>query len=84
MTTAGLVGVLLLAAISFNFLSPELGGKPTKEERQLFAQTGHYQAGKFQNLQPTRTLTVPSERGFYWKMLTRSQMGPCPCKSWIR
>jgi L-ascorbate metabolism protein UlaG (beta-lactamase superfamily) len=71
MTTAGIVGVLLLAAVTFNFLSPELGGKPTKHERQQFARTGHYRAGEFQNLQPTRTLTGPSGPGLYWKMLTQ-------------
>ena len=71
MTTAGLVGVLLLAAVSFNFLSPQLGGQPTKRERRLFAQTGHYRAGEFQNLQPTRVLTGPSGPALYWKMLTK-------------
>jgi len=70
MTTAGLLGVLLLTAVAFNFLSPELGGKPTTEERAQFAKTGHYQDGEFQNLQPTRALTGPSLPGLYWKLLT--------------
>jgi L-ascorbate metabolism protein UlaG (beta-lactamase superfamily) len=70
MTTAGLLGVLVLGALTFNFLSPELGGKPTREEREAFAKTGHYRDGEFQNLQATRTLTGPSLLGLYWKFFT--------------
>ena len=70
MSTAGILGVLLLGALTFNFLSPELGGKPTKAEREAFAKTGHYRDGEFQNLQPTRTLTGPSLLGLYWKFFT--------------
>ena len=70
MTTAGILGMLLLTAVTFNFLSPELGGKTSKHEREQFAKTGHYQNGEFQNLQATRALTGPSLPGLYWKLLT--------------
>jgi L-ascorbate metabolism protein UlaG (beta-lactamase superfamily) len=71
MTTSGIVGVLLLAAVAFNFLSPELGGKPTKSERLAFAKTGHYRAGEFNNLQPTEVMTGSSTLGLLWRMLTQ-------------
>ncbi|WP_324677441.1 MBL fold metallo-hydrolase [Hymenobacter sp. GOD-10R] len=83
MTTGGLVGTVLLAAVAFLFLSPELGGKPTKDERLAFAQKGHYRDGEFQNLQPTQVMTGGSTVGVLWKFLTQTvpdaePTGPLP------
>ncbi|WP_188814296.1 MBL fold metallo-hydrolase [Hymenobacter cavernae] len=72
MTTGGLLGTLLLAAVAFNFLSPELGGKPTKAERVAFARTGHYRDGEFRNLQPTEVMTGGSTISTMWKFLTQT------------
>ncbi len=57
LTTGGILGTLLLAAVAFTGLSPQLGGTPTKADRQRFAQSGHYVDGEFKNLLPTKQLT---------------------------
>ena len=57
MTTGGILGTFLLAAVAFTGISPQLGGTPTKADKQAYAKSGHYQNGEFVNLLPTRALT---------------------------
>ena len=71
MASSGIIGVVLLTAIGFLGLSPQLGGKPTATERRAYAKSGHYneQAGEFMNLVPTRKLTAGSMPAVLWKFL---------------
>ncbi|WP_240540690.1 MBL fold metallo-hydrolase [Hymenobacter montanus] len=78
MTTGGLIGTLLVAAVAFTSLSPQLGGTPTKAERQAYAQSGHYQDGKFVNLVPTAVSTGGSFGSMLWKFLFRKDPQATP------
>ncbi|WP_375434798.1 MBL fold metallo-hydrolase [uncultured Hymenobacter sp.] len=69
MTTSGIIGTILLAAVAFTGLSSEFGGKPTKAERQIYAQSGHYQDGEFVNLVPTSVSTGGSFAATMWKFI---------------
>ena len=57
MATSGFISVVLMAAATFVGLSPQLGGTPTKADKQAYAKSGHYQDGEFVNLLHTRALT---------------------------
>ena len=65
MATGYILGTLLVAALAFTGLSPQLGGTPTDLEKAAYAKSGHYQRGKFVNLLPTRELTG-STVGVLW------------------
>ncbi|GAB3844773.1 MBL fold metallo-hydrolase [Hymenobacter terrigena] len=80
MASSGIIGVVLLAAISFIGLSPQLGGKPTKAERQTYAKSGHYNAkeDEFANLIPTREITGSSMPAVMWKFLFRKSPQAAP------
>ena len=66
---ASLLVLLLLAGTAFSQLSPQLGGTPTKADRQAYARSGHYREGKFFNLQPTQLMTGGSQLGALGHML---------------
>lgn len=68
-TTGGILGTLLVAVVAFTNLSPQLGGTPTRLEKEAFAKSGHYQDGKFVNLIPTKELTGGSTAAVMWKFL---------------
>lgn len=44
-----LLGVVLITATTFIYSSPEFGGKPTKEEKELYSKSNNYKEGKFIN-----------------------------------
>jgi hypothetical protein len=67
-TTGGILGTLLVAVVAFTNLSPQLGGTPTRQEKEAFAKSGHYQNGKFVNLLPTKELTGGSTASIMWKV----------------
>ena len=69
LTTSSIVGALLLAAAAFVGLSPQLGGTPTKADRQRFAQSGHYVGGEFKNLLPTKVTTEGSTASVLWNFI---------------
>jgi L-ascorbate metabolism protein UlaG (beta-lactamase superfamily) len=48
-----LVGIVLVVSFVFILISPQFGGKHTKEDIKRYEASGHYDAGKFQNLIPT-------------------------------
>jgi len=66
---ASIVVLLLLAGVAFANLSPELGGKPTKAQKQAYAKSGHYHDGEFRNLVPTTMMTGGSTFSVLWKFL---------------
>ncbi|WP_375417360.1 MBL fold metallo-hydrolase [uncultured Hymenobacter sp.] len=68
-TTSGILGTLLLAVAAFTGLSPQLGGTPTKAERQAYARSGHYADVEFVNLVPTRVSTGKSFAATMWKFI---------------
>ncbi|WP_046242908.1 MBL fold metallo-hydrolase [Hymenobacter terrenus] len=83
MTTSGIIGTLLIAAVAFTGLSPQLGGTPTKSERQSYEKSGHYKDGEFVNLLPTVELTGSSTVAVLWNFLFRKNpnatpVGPLP------
>lgn len=45
-----LLGVILIMTILFVNLSPEFGGKATKEQKKSYAKSQNYKGGKFNNL----------------------------------
>lgn len=49
----GIIALLLVVTIVFVNTSPQFGGKPTKEQKLAYAQTGHYENGKFVNQIPS-------------------------------
>ena len=52
--TSGIIfGGLLITIFTFMKTSPQFGGKHTKEDIKRYQASGHYEAGKFQNLIPT-------------------------------
>jgi len=78
MTTSSILGIVLVAAVAFVGLSPQLGGKPTKADEQRYAQSGHYQHGEFVNLVPTSVSTSGSTVGLIWKLLFRKDPHATP------
>lgn len=52
-TFGAIVGVLIIITVAFMGLSPQFGGKHSKEDIKRYKASGHYEAGKFQNLIPT-------------------------------
>ena len=85
MATSGIIGAVMVAAVAFIGLSPQLGGKPTKTEVQAYVKSGHYNAqqGAFVNLLPTRELTGKGMAAVVWKFLFRrtpdaTPPGPLP------
>lgn len=52
-TIGVIVGITLIIALIFMRLSPQFGGKHTKEDIKRYQASRHYNAGKFQNLIPT-------------------------------
>jgi len=50
---AGLVALLIVGGLLFINLSPQFGGTPTKEQVQIYQQSGHFKDGKFENAVPT-------------------------------
>ena len=68
LTTSGILGTLLLAAVAFTNLSPQLGGTPTKADKEGYAKSGHYRDGEFMNLLPTQGLTG-NMSSVMWKFL---------------
>ncbi len=53
LTIAVIVGIVLIAGILFLNTSPQFGGKAGEDQQLLFAQTGNFEKGKFQNPIPT-------------------------------
>lgn len=56
MTTITIISIILLVIIVgavFMYTSPQFGGKPTAEQKLVYAQTGHYEDGKFVNQIPS-------------------------------
>jgi len=56
MTTITIISIIVLVIITgaaFMYTSPEFGGKPTAEQKLAYAQTGHYEDGKFVNQIPS-------------------------------
>jgi L-ascorbate metabolism protein UlaG (beta-lactamase superfamily) len=47
------VGIVLIITVVFVKTSPQFGGNHTKEDIKRYEESGHYEAGKFQNLIPT-------------------------------
>lgn len=45
--------LIVLITIVFIYTSPQFGGSPTKEQKMVYAQTGHYEDGKFLNQVPS-------------------------------
>ncbi len=45
--------LIVLITVVFVYTSPEFGGSPTKEQKLAYAQTGHYEDGKFINQIPS-------------------------------
>ena len=78
MTFSGILGTLLLATGAFLSLSPQLGGTPTKAERQVYEKSGHYKDDKFMNLLPTQELTGGSTVGILWKFLFHKEPNATP------
>ena len=78
MTTSGIVGTLLVGAVAFTGLSPQLGGKPTKTEQARYAASGHYQDGEFVNLQPTSVSTGGSFVATMWKFIFKKDPAATP------
>ncbi|MBD2722511.1 MBL fold metallo-hydrolase [Hymenobacter armeniacus] len=70
-TTGGILGTLLIGVVAFTNFSPQLGGTPTRLEKQAFAKSGHYdeKKGEFVNLIPTREMTGGSMPSVLWKFL---------------
>lgn len=75
MTTGSILGALLLAVGAFTGLSPQLGGTPTKADRQRFAQSGHYVDGEFKNLLSTKALTEGNTASVLWNFIFHKN--PC-------
>lgn len=75
MTTGSILGALLLAVVAFTGLSPQLGGTPTKADRQRFAQSGHYVDGEFKNLLSTKALTEGNTASVLWNFIFHKN--PC-------
>ncbi|MDO7852555.1 MBL fold metallo-hydrolase [Hymenobacter convexus] len=71
MASSSLLGAAMIATAAFVSLSPQLGGKSTKAERQAYVKSGHYNAkkGEFVNLIPTREMTGGSMPSVMWKFL---------------
>ncbi|GAB3289793.1 MBL fold metallo-hydrolase [Hymenobacter tenuis] len=64
-----LLVLLLVVGVAFANLSPQFGGKPTKAQRAVYAKTGHYLDGEFQNLVPTTLMTGGSTLGSLWRFV---------------
>ena len=69
MTTGGILGTLLVVVVAFTNLSPQLGGTPTRYEKEAFAKSGHYKDGEFVNLLPTEVMMGGSTVGVMWNFL---------------
>ena len=86
MASNGIIGVVLLAAVGFISLIPQLGGKPTQTERQAYAKSGHYneKESEFVNLIPTKSLTGGSAAVmwtfFFHKNPRATPPGPLPTR----
>ena len=80
MTTGGILGTLFIAVVAFTGLSQQLGGKPTKNDKALYAKSGHYNAkeGEFVNLIPTRQMTGGSTASVIWKFLFHKSKQAAP------
>jgi L-ascorbate metabolism protein UlaG (beta-lactamase superfamily) len=83
MTSSSILGTLLLAVVGFTSLSPQLGGTPTKAQRQAYEKSGHYHDGQFVNLLPTEELTGSNTASIVWKFLfekdpSATPAGPLP------
>lgn len=52
-TILSIVVLLTLVTVIFVNTSPQFGGKPTKEQKLQYAQTGYYEEGKFVNQIPS-------------------------------
>ncbi len=48
-----LIGLILIIGTIFLYTSPQFGGKHDKEDIKRYAESGHYENGKFVNLIPT-------------------------------
>ena len=53
LTIVGIIVLILVVGVLFINLSPQFGGKHTKEDVVRYESSGHYKEGKFQNLIPT-------------------------------
>lgn len=53
LSLAVLLAILVFGGLLFINLSSEFGGMPNEGQRQAYAQSGHYENGKFVNLIPT-------------------------------
>ncbi|UOG76211.1 MBL fold metallo-hydrolase [Hymenobacter tibetensis] len=80
LTTSGIIGALLLAAVAFTGLSPQFGGKPTEADKQAYAKSGHYQDGEFVNLVPTSVSTGRSFAATMWKFIFHKDPHATPTK----
>ena len=48
-----IIALLIIAGVLFTNLSPQFGGKHTKEDLERYEASGHYDQGKFVNQSPT-------------------------------
>ena len=83
MATAVAAVLLLSACTVFLKTSPQLGGTATATQQNAYEQTGHVQAGKFVNAQPTEMNTDGNSWAVLWRMLTektpnKNPAGPLP------
>jgi len=61
-----LLGILLVVGVLFVNLSPEFGGKATKERQAEYAKSGNYKDGKFINID---NVTMQMSGGDMWKAM---------------
>ena len=69
LTSSSIIGTLLIAAVAFTGLSLQLGGTPTKAEKQRYEKSGHYQNGEFVNLVPTEVTTGGNLASLLWNFI---------------
>ncbi len=69
MASGSIIGIVLLTAVAFTGLSPQLGGKPSKAEVAVYEKSGHYRDGEFVNLVPTALSTGGSFVSMMWKFI---------------
>ncbi len=49
----GLIAVITLTVVGFLYLSPQFGGSHSKSDLERYEASGHFEKGKFVNLEPT-------------------------------
>jgi L-ascorbate metabolism protein UlaG (beta-lactamase superfamily) len=65
-----LVGLLIITTVMFLNLSPQFGGKHSKEDKLRYEATGHYENGRFVNLSPANVdYSLSNMRGMVADMI---------------